>query len=74
VHDYNYDKRIPVYHFMAKHLGLDIQKVTNSQGQIDESQSVLENPLELLVFSSSKPFPKNALKGVDAIKKCMEGL
>jgi hypothetical protein len=74
VHDYNYDKRIPVYRFMAKHLGLIIQAVTNSQGEIDESQSVLEDPLELLVFSSSKPFPENALKGVDAIKKCMEGL
>jgi hypothetical protein len=74
VHDYNYDKRMPVYRFMAKHLGLNIQAVTNSQGEIDESQSILEDPLELLVFSSSKPFPENALKGIDAIKKCMEGL
>jgi hypothetical protein len=74
VHDYNYDKRIPVYHFMAKHLGLNINAVTGPQGEIDESKSILEEPEELLVFSSNKPFPANALSGTDAIKKSMDGL
>jgi len=71
VHDYGYAKRIHVYHFMAKHLGLNINTVTDSQGQIDESKSALEPAAKLLVFSSEKPFPVNALKGIDAIRESM---
>ena len=71
VHDYGYVKRIPVYHFMAKHLGLNINTVTDSQGQIDESKSALEPAAKLLVFSSEKPFPVNALKGIDAIRESL---
>ena len=74
VHDYGYAKRIPVYHFMAKHLGLNIQAVTDSLGGIDESKSSLEPAEKLLIFSSNKPFPENALKGKEAIKKSMEKL
>ena len=29
VHDYGYAKRIPVYKFLAKHLGLDLSQVSN---------------------------------------------
>jgi len=68
-HDYNFEKRIPMYHFMAKHLGLDIQAVTNPDGTIDESKSTVESAEKLLVFSSDHPFPKDALTGLDAIQK-----
>jgi hypothetical protein len=54
---------------LTKHLGLNINAVTDPQGQIDESKSALEPAVELLVFSSNKPFSKNALIGIDAIKK-----
>ena len=74
IHDYGYEKRIPVYHFMAKHLGLNIQAVTDSTGMIDESKSVIENAIELLSFSSDKPFPEKALKGTEAIMKSMSSL
>ena len=74
VHDYGYQKRIPVYHFMAKHLGLNIQEVTDSTGMIDESKSVIENAIELLSFSSDKPFPEKALKGTEAIEESMKKL
>jgi hypothetical protein len=74
VHDYGAQKRIPVYHFMAKHLGLNIQAVTDPQGEIDESKSALEKATDLLVFSSDDPFPDNALKGLDAIKKSLDKL
>ncbi len=67
VHDYGDKKRVPVYHFMAKHLGLDIQAVTDAQGDIDESKIEIEAPEVLLVFSSKIPFPENALKGIEAI-------
>ena len=74
VHDYGAKKRIPVYHFMAKHLGLNIQAVTDPQGGIDESKSALEPATELLVFSSDNPFPENALRGLDAIKEGLSKL
>ncbi len=71
VHDYNYDKRIPVYRFLAKHLGLDLEAVSGPEGEIDESLSVVEDPEKLLAFSSSNPFPPDALKGRDAIEAAM---
>jgi len=73
-HDYGYEKRIPVYHFMAKHLKLDIQAVTDPQGGIDESRSAVESAEKLLLFTSEKPFPENALKGTDEIKASMDKL
>lgn len=71
VHDYNYEKRVPMYRFMAKHLGLDIEAVSDSEGKIDESLSEVEDPEILLAFSSKKPFPANALRGREAIEKAM---
>ena len=74
VHDYGDLKRIPVYHFMAKHMGLDIAAVTNENGEIDESFIDVEDAGDLLVFTSKRPFPDNALKGIDAIKASLENL
>lgn len=74
VHDYNYEKRIPVYKFMAQHLGLDIDAVTNAEGVIDESKNTIEDPESLLLFSSKIPFPDGALIGFDAIKAELEKL
>jgi hypothetical protein len=71
-HDYGYAKRIPMYSFMAKHLGLNLRAVTNSNGNIDESKSQVENPEVLLAFSSRHPFPANALKGTEAIEQAMK--
>jgi len=74
VHDYGDKKRIPVYHFMAKHLGLNTQAVTDAQGLIDESTIEIEDPAVLLLFSSNNPFPDNALIGIDAIESAFEKL
>ncbi|HEC41260.1 MAG TPA: acetylxylan esterase [Bacteroides sp.] len=74
VHDYNAEKRAPVYHFMAKHLGLNIQAVTNAEGEIDESTIDIEDPSVTLVFSSSNPLPENALVGLEAIEEAMGNL
>jgi hypothetical protein len=68
VHDYGFEKRVPVYSFLAKHFGMNLSAVTDSKGAIDESKSVLENAELMLSFSSKRPFPENALKGRDAIK------
>lgn len=73
-HDYGYAKRVPMYSFMAKHLGLNLRTVTDSNGTIDESKSQLEKAEVLLVFSSDHPFPANALKGSKAIEQALKKL
>lgn len=74
VHDYGYAKRIPVYNFLAKHLGLNLQAVTGPDGNIDESKSEIEGTNLLLVFSSNHPLPSNALKGNEAIQQELDKL
>jgi uncharacterized protein len=68
-HDYGFEKRIPVYRFLAKHLGLNLTAVTNTDGSVDESRSILENPEMMLVFSSGNHFPSNSLIGRAAIER-----
>lgn len=68
-HDYGFEKRVPVYSFLAKHFGMNLSAVTDSSGAIDESKSILENPEIMLVFSGRNPFPANALIGSDAIER-----
>lgn len=74
VHDYGYAKRIPVYMFLAKHLGLDLAAVTDPDGTVNEGKSELENAKSMLSFSSEKPFPGNALYGVAAINEALRSL
>ena len=59
---------------MAKHLGLNIQAVTNAEGEIDESTIDIEDPSVTLVFSSLNPLPENALVGLEAIEEAMRNL
>jgi uncharacterized protein len=74
VHDYGYAKRIPVYKFMAKHLGLNLQAVSDPDGTINESKSDVENAVSLLSFTSQNPHPANALIGAAAIDEAMKKL
>jgi hypothetical protein len=74
VHDYGYAKRIPVYRFMAKHLGLNLQAVTDPDGTINESKSDPESAFIMLSFSSKNPHPANTLKGSIAIEKALKQL
>ena len=73
-HDYGFTKRLPVYKFMAKHLGLNINAITDANGQIDESKNEIEKVNALLLFSSKNPHPANALKGIDAIERALKKL
>ncbi len=61
-HDYGPSKRTAVYRFFAKHLDLDLTKIQDSAGKIDESfVNVL--PLEdLAVFSATHPRPEHEVK------------
>jgi dienelactone hydrolase len=61
-HDYGESKRMAMYPFMAKHLGLDIGRVCGRDGNVDESFVVVEEYKDLLVFGPDNPRPKNAVK------------
>jgi len=68
-HDYGYSKRLGMYPFMAKHLKLNIKKVGNKKGEIDESFVVLETPDQLKAFNDQNPLPTRAIRSNDLIWK-----
>ena len=61
-HDYGTSKRMAAYPFLAKHLGLEIDRVRAPDGTIDESRVVAEEYRDLLVFGKENPRPANAVK------------
>ena len=61
-HDYGYTKRSGMYPFMAKHLGLDIEKVTGEDGKVDESGIEFEHMYQMEVFNSVNPVPSYAIR------------
>lgn len=67
-HDYGLSKRMALYPFMAKHLGLDLSKLTNKNGEIEEKGYVIEDETTMKVFGDKgEKLPKNALKDIDAV-------
>lgn len=67
-HDFGTSKRMALYPFMAKYLGLDLKKVQNEKGEIDESTCVIEPYDKLYVFGNkAENLPKNALKDIDKL-------
>ncbi|MEQ6120430.1 acetylxylan esterase [Reichenbachiella sp. MALMAid0571] len=68
-HDYGYSKRMGMYPFMAKYLKLDIKKVKNKKGEIDESFVVLETHGQMKVFNDENPLPSGAIRSNDLIWK-----
>ncbi|MFC2076731.1 alpha/beta hydrolase family protein [candidate division KSB1 bacterium] len=61
-HDYGTSKRMAMYPFMAKHLGLDIRRVSGRDGKVDESFVVVEEYEKLLVFGPDNPYPSDSVK------------
>ncbi|MCM8541487.1 MAG: acetylxylan esterase [Lentisphaeraceae bacterium] len=61
-HDYGVSKRMAAYPFLAKHLNLDLSKVLNAKGKVDESFVTIETRDQMLVFSKDFPLPKDAVK------------
>lgn len=68
-HDYGYSKRVPMYNFFAKTLGLNLNAVKNKAGKVDESGCRIQKYTEMQVFTSPKAWPLSTLKGHEAIKK-----
>ncbi len=61
-HNYGVSKRMAAYPFLAKHLKLDIKKVQDTNGKIDESFVVIEKRADMLVFGAENPYPEKAVK------------
>lgn len=59
-HDYGKSKRHAMYPFMAKHLKLDLKRVCDESGRIDESFFVPEPYARMLVFDKDNPRPPDA--------------
>lgn len=67
-HDYGESKRMAMYPFMAKYLNLDLNKVENKKGQIDESTCTVEPYEKLFVFGDKgEKLPANAIKSIDEL-------
>jgi dienelactone hydrolase len=71
-HDYGPNKRRAVYPFLAKHLKLDLNKVKNGQGEIDESFVTLEKVPRLRVWDDKHPQPAYAIKTEAAINQMLQ--
>jgi dienelactone hydrolase len=73
-HDYGISKRLPMYDFMAKHLGLNITAVKDKSGKIDESKVTIEKYDKLLVFGKNGKMPANALHTEEEVWKALKAL
>lgn len=71
-HDYGISKRKAMYPFMARHLKLDLEKVTNNKGEINESFVKAEERQVLEVFNQQHPRPAYAIKGDDAVNNMLK--
>jgi hypothetical protein len=66
-HDYGPSKRAAMYPFMAKHLGLDLSRIYDSSGEIDESFVKVHERGELLVFPRDRPRPEGAITDAEKV-------
>lgn len=73
-HDYGVSKRMAMYDFMARHLGLNINTVKDKTGRIDESKVTIENYEAQLVFGKEGKLPEAAVKGADSIREVLRSL
>ncbi|MDP4274810.1 MAG: acetylxylan esterase [Bacteroidota bacterium] len=72
-HDYGSSKRMAMYVFMAKQLGLDLNAVKNKDDEIDESTVTIEKYPALYVFGKNgELLPSNAIKNIDQLYKVFE--
>ena len=73
-HDYGVSKRMAMYGFMAKHLGLNINAVKDKTGKVNESGVTIEKYEAQLVFGTEGKLPATALKGAESIRKVLKSL
>lgn len=66
-HGYDENKRIAVYPFLAKHLGLDLSKGLNPDGTLNEKMIVIEDQKALYPFGDKHPFPASGIRNNDDV-------
>lgn len=67
-HDFGLSKRIPLYEFIAKQFNLDLNKIKNPIGGIDESKVIIEPENMMYAFGKNgENLPSNAIKGFDKL-------
>jgi dienelactone hydrolase len=66
-HDYGPSKRAAMYKFLAKHLKLDLARVQNPAGEIDENFFKKLDRADLLVFDAAHPRPDTAVASAEAV-------
>ncbi len=63
-HDYGPSKRNALYKFVAKNFKLDISKIEDKTGNVDESQVTIEQEPQMYVFGDHGQYlPKDAIHG-----------
>lgn len=67
-HGYQWEKRVGVYPFLAKHLNLDLTKIKNANGKITEEGIVIEEQEKMYAFNEEHPYPEHAKKTNDEIE------
>lgn len=74
-HDYGPSKRMPMYEFMAEHLGLNLTAVKDKKtGRIDESKVTIEPAEAQLAFGKGGTMPANAVKGAEAVRNAIKSV
>ncbi|MBN2634332.1 MAG: acetylxylan esterase, partial [Bacteroidales bacterium] len=73
-HDYGISKRTAMYDFMAKHLGLQIDRIKDRTGKIDESKVTIEGYDKLLVFGKNGKMPENAVDTAEEVWHVLKSL
>jgi hypothetical protein len=72
-HDYGLSKRLALYEFLAENLGLDLNRIKNKEGKIDESKCTIEEYSAMYVFGKNgENLPANAIKDIEVLKKVLE--
>lgn len=69
-HDFGINKRVAVYEFMARELGLSLKKIQDASGEIDESVVTIEKEQLLYVFGDhGEKLPPHAIRGYAQLEK-----
>ncbi|HEY0679421.1 MAG TPA: acetylxylan esterase, partial [Chitinophagaceae bacterium] len=72
-HDYGFSKRKAMYEFVADKFNLDLKRVMDETGNIDEKKVTIEPETAMFVFGEKgEQLPSNALRNFEAISKSFE--
>jgi len=72
-HDFGPSKRFPLYRFIAKKFSLDIKRIEDKEGKIDESKVTVEKEPMMYVFGDhGQNLPKDAIMGIDNLRRVFE--